>query len=234
MGMATKNNVVAYLRVSTAEQGDSGLGMAAQAAAIEAFAASQGWSVVRTFCDIASGTDDARKGLAEAVKAAKRLSAVLVVARLDRLSRVAATTLSLIRENRVRSADRPNASELELGIIALLAAEERRLISERTRQALQAAIARGVLLGSARPGHWAGREHRRRAGRDAATAASATKAREARKDIFVEAREVADAMPGASLRDIAEALNDRGITTSKGKAWAAMSVKRMLAATAAA
>ena len=70
--MTANNNVVAYLRVSTSEQGESGLGMAAQAAAIEAFAASQGWSVVRTFCDIASGTDDARKGLAEAVKAVRR------------------------------------------------------------------------------------------------------------------------------------------------------------------
>lgn len=232
--MSSNNNVVAYLRVSTAEQGQSGLGMEAQAAAIEAFASSQGWKVVRTFFDIASGTDDNRKGLAAAVQSAKRLNAVLVVARLDRLSRVAATTLSLIRENRVRSADRPNASELEIGIIALLAAEERRLIAERTRQALRAAVARGVLLGSARPGHWEGREHRRRAGRELATAASAKNARAKRQDIFAEAREVADTMPGASLRDIANELNDRGITTSKGNAWAAMSVKRMLAATAAA
>lgn len=232
--MTANNNVVAYLRVSTAEQGQSGLGMEAQAAAIAAFAASQGWVVARTFFDIASGTNDARKGLAEAVKAAKRLGAVLVVARLDRLSRVAATTLTLIRENRVRSADRPNASELELGIIALLAAEERRLIAERTRQALQAAIARGVLLGSARPGHWDGREHRRRAGRDKATATAAARAREARLDIFTEARNVADSMPGSSLREIAAALNAKGITTSKGKAWAANTVRRMMAATATA
>jgi DNA invertase Pin-like site-specific DNA recombinase len=65
--MTTTTTVVGYLRVSTSEQGASGLGLEGQAAAIAAFAASQGWAVARTFQDIASGTDDSRKGLAAAV-----------------------------------------------------------------------------------------------------------------------------------------------------------------------
>jgi DNA invertase Pin-like site-specific DNA recombinase len=231
--MTIKTTAVAYVRVSTSEQGASGLGLEGQAAAIATFAASQGWTVTRTFQDIASGTDDTRKGLAAAVAFAKRSGAVLVVARLDRLSRVAATTLTLIRENRVRSADRPNASELELGIIALLAAEERRLISERTIAALDAAVARGTLLGSHRPGHWTGREHRRLEGGRKGLAKIADARRDARRECFADARRVVDEMPvGTSLAAIAAELNARGLTTSKGGTWHKTSVARMMTATA--
>ncbi len=141
--------LVAYLRVSTARQGQSGLGLEAQAASIKAYVASVGGRVVETFTEIESGKTSNRPELAKALHLARVTGATLVIAKLDRLSRNAAFLLTL-RDSGVRfvAADMPDANELTVGVMALIAQHEREAIAKRTKEALQAAKARGKVLGN--------------------------------------------------------------------------------------
>lgn len=220
---------VTYCRVSTTEQGQSGLGIEAQTHACKSYVESVGGSIVKTFIEIASGDDDDRPVLAEALKLAKRSRAVLLVAKLDRLSRAVALVAGLLRSGaEIRVAECSTAGTLELQIRAVIAQEERRQISQRTTDALAAAKRRGVALGSSRPGHWAGREELRQAGAAAGSAAAAAKRRELRADIIAAARPIVERHRGSSLRALAAALNAAGITTPGGSSWQAQTVKRLL------
>ena len=233
MATTTAPKFVSYVRVSTDEQGKSGLGIEAQQHAIRQFIDNEQGVVVREFVEIASGDDDDRPELAAALKLAKRTGATLLVAKLDRLSRVVAKIAGLIRQGaELRVVECANASTLELHIRAVIAQEERRMIAARTVAALQAAKRAGVKLGSSRVGHWEGREHLRAKGQQAATAVAAAKRHELRADTFAAAMPIATklAADGSSLRHIADTLNAAGITTSRGNAWKAEQVKRMLKA----
>ncbi len=224
---------VAYFRVSTYEPGPSGLGIEAQQHSTRAYVESIGGTMVREFVEIDSGDDDDRPVLAAALKLAKRTNSVLVVAKLDRLSRVVAKIAGLIRQGtELRVVECANASTLEIHIRAVIAEEERRKIGERTRDALAAAKRRGVQLGSAREGHWDGRNDRRMAGAAAGSAKAAAVRRELRAETYGEAGPIAAAMKaaGASLRAIAERLNSDGLTTPAGSVWRAAQVHRLLAA----
>ena len=141
--------IIGYQRVSTAKQGHSGLGMAAQRAAIEAFALQRQAQIVASFTEVESGKANDRPELAKALHLAKVTGAMLVIAKLDRLSRNAAFLLTL-RDSGVNflAADMPDANELTVGIMALVAQQERQAISRRTREALQAAKRRGTRLGN--------------------------------------------------------------------------------------
>lgn len=141
--------LIAYLRVSTAKQGQSGLGLDAQAAAIRAYAERTGGQVLATFTEVETGKANDRPELAKALHLAKVTGATLVIAKLDRLSRNAAFLLTL-RDSGVRfvAADMPDANELTVGVMALIAQHEREAIAKRTREALQAARARGRVLGN--------------------------------------------------------------------------------------
>jgi DNA invertase Pin-like site-specific DNA recombinase len=221
---------VIYARVSTAEQGASGLGVEAQTHACQSYVASVGGEIVKTFIEVASGDDDDRPVLAAALKLAKRSRAVLLVAKLDRLSRAVALVAGLLRRGaEIRVAECATANVLELQVRSIIAEEERRKISERTRDALAAAKRRGVALGSSRAGHWAGREERRRAGAAAGSAAAAAARRELRADIIAAARPIVEQHRGASLRAIAAALNAAEISTPGGASWRAAQVQRLLA-----
>ena len=224
---------VSYARVSTDEQGIEGLGLDAQTHAMRQYVESVGGEMLREFVEVASGNDDDRPKLAEALKLAKRTRAILLVSKLDRLSRVLAKIAVLMRQGaELRVVDCANASTLELQIRAVIAEEERRKIGERTRDALAAAKRRGTKLGSARPGHWAGREDRRELGQQRATAAAAAARRELRGETYAAALPMAQrlAAEGASLRTIAAALNAEGITTPRGASWQAAQVQRLLRA----
>ena len=237
MGMNTTSSqrFIGYVRVSTSEQGASGLGLEAQEHAIRQHVASVGGELVRVVSEVASGDDDDRKGLADALKQAKRQRAVLIVSKLDRLSRAVAMIAGVMRSSGVPLcvAECSGASTLELHVRAIVAQEEREKIGQRTRDALAAAKRRGVRLGSARPGHWHGKETRRQAGAIAGSAAAAAARREMRAEVFAQAGPVAArlAAAGESLRSIANTLNADGITTPMGSQWQAQSVKRLLKAT---
>jgi DNA invertase Pin-like site-specific DNA recombinase len=217
--------VVNYLRVSTRKQGASGLGLDAQRHAVDAFASSRRAKVVETFVEIESGEINARPELAKALHLAQITGAMLVIAKLDRLSRNAAFLLTL-RDSGVVfiAADMPDANELTVGIMALVAQQEREAISKRTKEALAAAKARGVRLGNPN-----GADALRRAGRGNADGLRAL--RRAADDHAENLRPVITSLAAAganSLGAIALALNERGILAPRGGRWFKSSVANLL------
>ena len=223
--------LVSYLRVSTKQQGDSGLGLEGQKSAVVGFAPQNRGTIVREYLEIESGRNSDRQELAKALSHAKRAKATLVVAKLDRLARNVAF-LSALMEAGVEfvAVDNPHANRLTIHILAAVAEDEARRISERTKTALAAPKARGTKLGSARPGHWKGREHLRQAAiRKAVTVATAVRAKdtdEAYRDLAPLIRELRNA--GQPLRTIAAELNAQGYETRRGKPWNPMQVGRVL------
>jgi DNA invertase Pin-like site-specific DNA recombinase len=128
--------------------------------------ASQGWTLVSEHSDIASGKDDRRPGFQAALLKCRQLGAVLVAARLDRITRRAHTLSQLLEDGvSIRAADMPGADDLMMRIYAAMAQKERELISARTKAALAAAKARGTVLGGDRGYRPARRTGRGRGGR---------------------------------------------------------------------
>jgi DNA invertase Pin-like site-specific DNA recombinase len=216
-------NYVVYLRVSTQKQGASGLGLEAQRAAVESYLTQHGGRVLSgdTFREIESGKHNDRPQLAAALKRCRQARATLLVAKLDRLSRDAAFLMNL-KDAGVRfvAADIPDVNELTVGIMALIAQQEREAISARTKAALAAAKARGIRLGN--PQLQAG---------TAESAAAASKANQQaaqrRAADLVEVIEQANADGHTTLRQQAARLNELGIPTPRGGAWHAASVRRL-------
>ncbi|AKO97005.1 Site-specific recombinase, DNA invertase Pin-like protein [Marinovum algicola DG 898] len=216
---------VAYERVSTARQGRSGLGLEAQRKAIDAFAASRGAVVLARFTEIESGGRNDRPELDKALQLAKLTGATLVIAKLDRLSRNAAFLLTLQASGvRFLAVDMPEANDLTVGIMALVAQQEREAISQRTKEALAAAKARGVKLGNPN-----GAAALRRAGKGG-TALQEAVARNS--DAFAEdLRDVVMAIQTeghTTLRALADQLNARGIQTRRGGRWQVSNVRNIL------
>ena len=205
---------VAYYRVSTQRQGQSGLGLEAQREAVQPYAA----DIVAEYTEVESGKRAQRPQLQAALDHCKRIGATILIAKLDRLSRDAGFLFAL-RDSGVaiKAADMPHASTLEFGIRAVFAQHEREQISERTKAALRAAKARGVKLGSPTPSA-GGQATRSR--ESAALAASYAQA-------VPLAQELQRA--GLSLREVAAVLNRRAIPTARGGAWHASSVRNALA-----
>ena len=145
--MKKPTTYVSYLRVSTQKQGQSGLGLEAQRAAVEAFTRHQGGKIVAEYVEVESGKRSARPELARAMAAAKKAGATLLIAKLDRLSRDVHFISGLMKGVDFLAVDQPFANQLTLHILAAVAEDEARRISERTKAALRAARARGVKLG---------------------------------------------------------------------------------------
>lgn len=218
--------LIAYHRVSTAKQGQSGLGLEAQASAINGYAERVRGQVLATFTEIESGKQNSRPELTKALHLARVTGATVVIAKLDRLSRNAAFLLTL-RDSGVRfvAADMPDANELTVGVMALIAQHEREAIAKRTTEALQAAKARGQVLGNPN-----GAEALRRAakGNSAGVRAAVAKANTHASNLA----SVIEAMREEgvdSLGHLAQALNDRGMLTPRGGRWHKSSVRNLLA-----
>jgi DNA invertase Pin-like site-specific DNA recombinase len=214
--MAEGLRLVAYERVSTARQGQSGLGLEAQRKVIEDHARQTGATIVGRFTEVESGRKADRPELAKALHLAKVTGATLIIAKLDRLSRNAAFLLAL-RDSGVRflACDMPHANDLTVGIMALVAEAEREAISRRTKEALAAAKARGTKLGNPN-----GAAALRRAGKGG-TALRATVTANAQAFAQDLAPVLADirAEGHTSLRAIAAELTRRGIQTRRGGKW---------------
>lgn len=212
---------IGYVRVSTADQGKNGHGLDAQKAAIEAYVAREGGSLVKMFQDIQSGSNDQREGFWKAVEAATRAKATLVVSKLDRLSRSGIRFMVELDKLGLSyvAADNPGMTKLVVHILAAVAEDERERIRSRTRDGLAAAKRKGIKLGNPR---W----------QDSIEAA-----REAREDNVAKQRKlVLPIIKGlqssgiSTLTGLADALNERGIQTPQGRRWHPMTVKRLVEA----
>lgn len=218
--------VIAYYRVSTASQGRSGLGLEAQRSAVETFCQGRSCQLLSEYTEVESGSRNGRPELAKALHHAKVTGATLVIAKLDRLSRNAAFLLQL-QDSGVKfvAADMPEACHLTVGILALVAQQEREAISARTKAALHAARERGTKLGNPN-----GAAALQRAGKGNGAAVGALK--------DAADRHAADLAPViahlrseglTSLPALAKALNERQMRTPRGGQWHPSSVRNLLA-----
>lgn len=224
--MTTKlKPLVAYLRVSTQEQGRSGLGLEAQRQAIARFAIAEGFELVAEFTEVETGKGadalDRRPQLAAALAEARRYGKAcpIVVAKLDRLSRDVHFVSGLMA-HKVPFLVAELGADVEpflLHLYAALAEKERALISSRTKAALAAAKARGVTLGNPHLSEArAVANARHKAGADTFAALVAPAVQEAK------------AAGATTLRQLADALNGRGIATARGGRWEAQTVANVL------
>ena len=220
---------ISYLRVSTARQGKSGLGLEAQRKAVADYLNGGNWQLLAEMVEVESGKKSDRPVLQEAIDLSKATGATLVVAKIDRLTRDAAFLLSL-RDAGIDfvAADMPDANRLTVGIMALVAEQEREAISRRTKDALAAAKARGVQLGAYRDGQFVGRVGTAEDAQKASIARAAKYEAAARMKLPLLQR--VDPLGSLSLRQIAERLNAMEVPTVSGKgSWSANSVKRLKA-----
>jgi len=217
--MAQTDAWVAYYRVSTVKQGASGLGLEAQRSAVMGFLNGGDWKLIAEFTEVESGKDNARPQLQAAIERCRLTGARLLISKLDRLSRDTHFLLGLEKTGiEFTAADMPSANRLTVRLMAVIAEEERHMISARTKAALQAAKERGIKLGGFR-GH--------KVDGKLGAAARATKA-----DEFA-ARVLPVVLPlkerGASLNEIVRALEAQQIRTpSGGTQWSAVAVSRIL------
>lgn len=216
--------LVLYIRVSTASQGKSGLGIEAQREALLRFAASEGFAVVSEFVEVETGKGsdalDRRPKLAAALEHARKAKCAVAVAKLDRLSRDVAFIAGLMAQRVpfIVAELGADADPFTLHLYAALAEKERALISQRTKAALERAKARGVKLGNPRAADAAMAAAE---GRKAAADAHAGK-------VAPVIREYVGTL-GLSLRATAEKLNALGYVTPRGGHWSAQAVKNALA-----
>jgi DNA invertase Pin-like site-specific DNA recombinase len=240
---------IAYYRVSTRKQGDSGLGLDAQRAAVASFV--RGGELIAEYTEVESGKNDDRVQLQTAIAHAKRAGAKLVIAKLDRLSRNAAFVLTLKDAGcDFVACDMPEANTLTIGIMAVMAQHEREMISRRTREAAKARKARKLAtiaqgLGVGADDEKVLDQYRQECREQAADlienvlpgarmqSIAAKQAAASDCAAWKQAAEVARLLRGSqprmSLRKIADRLNDSGFTTREGRPFLPMTVSRLLA-----
>jgi DNA invertase Pin-like site-specific DNA recombinase len=214
----TTPRYIAYFRVSTDRQGQSGLGLEAQRQAVTDFLNGNGSEIVQEFTEIESGKRADRPELAKALAACRKHRAILMIAKLDRLARNVAFISSLMDTSaEFVAVDMPSASRLTIHILAAVAEHEREMISRRTREALAAARARGTRLGNPNP---------------KAASAKGGAARKAQADKHAEnvepiIREI-KAAGVSTLQGLADSLNARGVASATGGGWHPSTVRRVL------
>jgi DNA invertase Pin-like site-specific DNA recombinase len=224
---------VAYYRVSTDKQKRSGLGLDAQRAAVLSYLGTGHGKLVGEFTEAESGKRNDRPALAQALAMCRLHCAALIVGKLDRLARNTHFLLTIVNQSGdagVVFCDLPTIPEGPTGKFLLtqmasVAELEAGLISQRTKAALQAARARGQVLGckNAKIASYSN------AG---ATASATVRSRNAAKRAQ-DVKPIIEAIRGegsVSLRQIAAALNERGITTARGGEWSPVQVSRVMSA----
>jgi DNA invertase Pin-like site-specific DNA recombinase len=223
MSPAKTRRFIAYYRVSTDKQGQSGLGLDAQRKAVMDFLNGGQWELVAEFTEIESGKRADRPELARALEACRRHKARLVIAKLDRLSRNVAFIATVMESGaEFVAVDNPHANKLTVHILAAVAQHEREMISERTKAALQAAKARGKHLGNPRIADAAAM------GRAALKLANDQFA----ANVFPVIREL-QAAGVTSANAVAAKLNERKVATRRGGRWTHVQVRSILERTSA-
>ena len=220
-------NFVSYLRVSTARQGISGLGIEAQHTAVTGYLNGGCWKLMGKFVEVESGKRNDRPELAKALALCKRRRATLVIAKLDRLARNIHFITGLMESGvDFVAVDMPEANPTMIRMMAVFAQHEAEAISSRTKAALAAAKARGTVLGGRRVS--AERfEEISAEGRKVSIAVRSSKAASNRADLLPVIAEIR-ASGVTTLREIAAELNVRGEKAPRGGNWSAMQVSRIL------
>jgi DNA invertase Pin-like site-specific DNA recombinase len=218
---------VSYLRVSTQRQGISGLGLEAQREAVASYLNGGRWSLVQEVVEVESGKRNDRPAIAEALRLCRLHRATLIIAKLDRLARNVHFISSLMESGvEFVAVDFPEANRLTVHILAAVAEYEASMISARTKAALGAAKARGVKLGGQR-----GSLDRMKGMASKGNAASASVRRAASAKRNEDLLPVIEDLRAAGLstpQQIADGLNDRGITAARGGSWSAVQVRRVV------
>ena len=209
---------IAYYRVSTIKQGDSGLGLEAQRNDVTRYT---NGNLLHEFTDVASGKKNTRPELEKALAMAKSENAVLIFAKLDRLSRDVEFIFSIRNAGvEIVCCDMPDLNTLTIGIFATMAQYERELISERTKKALAVKKAQGVKLG--KPENLTNEAKAK--GREA-NSRNAKESKSNQNALIVARDHVKNGMP---LSAIAESLNFLGIKTRRGGKWHKSAVHYLL------
>jgi DNA invertase Pin-like site-specific DNA recombinase len=220
-GKAPSCSIVAYYRVSTHKQGIAGLGMEAQQALVERYATDTGCTVVASYTEVESGKGKGtnRPELVKAMAHARRIRGTLVIAKLDRLGRNVAFISGLIESGvDFKAADSPHDEKMVLQMKAVMGEAELTKIKERTKEALAALKARGVVLGKPENLTHDAQRKGAQANRNEAITAYATIA-----PLVASLR-----TEGLTLRSIADRLNAEGRYTRTGAEWSPTTVKRLL------
>ena len=219
--------LVPYYRVSTSKQAKSGLGLEGQEATVSQFAAAHGADILKAYIEVETGKSATRPELANAIAHARRAKATLVIAKLDRLARNV-HFLSGLMEAGVKfiACDQPSANDLTIHIMAAVAQDEAKRISERTKTALAAYKARGGKLGAARPECRNLTVEACQIGAVAAGETASRDADDAYTDLYPIMRELRD--QGVSLRGIAKHLDNEGYETRRGRSWNHVQVRSVL------
>jgi len=215
---------ISYHRVSTEQQGRSGLGLEAQKKAVADYLNGGEWELLHEFVEIESGRRKDRPQLKAALEMCKREKATLVIAKLDRLARNVAFVATLL-EGRTKfvCCDMPDADSTMLHIYSAMAEREAIKTSERTKAALAAAKARGKQLGWAMPS----RKAEQRQASERGVIANRNQAQQFASNVLPIVQSI-QAAGINSLAKIAMALNARGIATMRGGEWHPTSVQRLL------
>jgi DNA invertase Pin-like site-specific DNA recombinase len=220
----TSRRLIAYLRVSTATQGRSGLGLDAQRAAIARFAEAEGLTILAEHVEVETGKGcdalDRRPVLRDALAVARKAKATIVVAKLDRLSRDVAFISNLMAHKVpfIVAELGADCDPFMLHIYAALAEKERALISERTRAALARAKAAGTRLGN---------RTNLPAARAKGQESIQTTANTFAENVLPVIQQI-QASGATTLGAIADALNARGVRTARGGVWYATTVSNIL------
>jgi DNA invertase Pin-like site-specific DNA recombinase len=215
---------ISYLRVSTAKQGCSGLGLEAQRQAVTDYLDGGSWQLLQEYREVETGKHADRPQLAAALHHAKITGATLVIAKLDRLSRDIEFIARLQKAStKFVCADMPDANELTIHLFAAIAQHERQMISARTKAALAAAKARGTRLGNPQgAAAFHGKD-----GRTASIERRQAQADEHARNIKPVIEDI-QAAGITSYRAIAVELNARGILTARGRSWYPTTVRQLL------
>jgi len=216
--------IVSYLRVSTARQGASGLGLEAQREAVARFTAAGGHTLLSEYVEVESGAKAARPNLAAALTSCRLHRATLVIAKLDRLARNMAFIANLMDGGvEFVACDMPHANRLTLHLLAAIAEHEREMISQRTKAALQAAKARGVRLGNPN-----GAGALRDGCRGAAERSVAVRQGKAAQHAAAITPALASLLAqGLTTQEITRRLNENGVPSPTGLRWHSEQVRRV-------
>jgi DNA invertase Pin-like site-specific DNA recombinase len=215
---------IAYYRVSTQKQGNSGLGLEAQRKAVTDYLNGGRWKLVAELTEVETGKRNDRPQLTRALALCRVHRATLIIAKLDRLARNVAFISNLMEAGvDFVCCDLPTANKLTIHVLAAVAEAEAEMISVRTKAALEAAKARGVVLGN--PSHFT--EEVAARGRKLGREAFQKQVAEFRNNMMPVIEDI-KASGITTVRGIADELNRRRIPTTRGAMWSATQVFRLL------